>query len=97
MDGDTADYVDLAAWTCEVRRFVERDDGWWVLDGDPDNWGFSTDRARGFLTSFDPPGGPYIGLGSVLSTAHGRSLVVASIRLQNQQLMVMLMADENLA
>jgi len=88
-----SDYVELQAWTGETRRLAERDDGWWVFE-DPKNWEFSKDATHGFLTSFDPPGGPHMVLGSALITARGRRLVVASIQMKDQQLRVILMPEE---
>lgn len=87
------DYVELRGRD-RTRRLVERDDGWWVLDGTPEGWQFSRDAGHGFLTSFDPPDGPHTALGSVLVTARGRRLVVASILMKDEQLKVILMPEE---
>ena len=88
------DYVELRDLAGGIRRLVERDDGWWVFEEVPENWKFSKDATHGFLTSFDPPGGPNTALGSILITARGRRLVVASIQVKGQQLRVILMPEK---
>jgi hypothetical protein len=89
-----SDYVELRASTGEMWRLIERDDGWWVFEGALEDWGFSKDADHGFVTSMDPPGGPHTALGSVLITARGRRLVVASILMKGRQLKVILMPEE---
>jgi len=88
------DYVELQASTGPVGRFVERDDGWWLFEGDVEDWKFSTDEAHGFLVSFEPPGGAKTALGSFFVTARGRRLVVASIVKKEGQLRIILMRRE---
>lgn len=88
------DYVELLASTGEISRLTEGDDGWWTFEGALDSWVFSTDAGHGFLTSFDPPDGPTIALGSLLMTARGRRLVVASILVKEQRLKIILMPEE---
>ena len=89
-----SDYVELRASTGEISRFVEEEDGWWVLEGAAEKWEFSSDATHGFFTSFDPSGGPHTALGSVLITAHGKHLVVASILMKGEQLKIILMPEE---
>ena len=88
-----SDYVELSASTGEARRLTEGDDGWWTFEGAFENWAFSSNVTHGFLISFDPPGGPHTALGSVLITARGRRLVVASILVKGQQLKIILMPE----
>jgi hypothetical protein len=88
------DFVELCASTGEIRRLVEQDDGWWLFDGVTENWRFSEDTSHGFLTSVDPPDGPYFGLGSAFLTANGRHLIVASILSKGRRLKVILMPED---
>jgi hypothetical protein len=88
---DEKDFVELKGETGVVARFVEDPDGWWSLEGGDTGWTYSADPDRGFCTSFDPPGGPHVELGTAMTTRHGRYLVVASIRREGGRLMMILM------
>jgi hypothetical protein len=85
------DYVELHGRTGTVRRFVERDDGWWICKESAENWKFSKDETHGFLTSFEPTDAPRLALGSVINTARGRNLVVVSILMEGMSVKIMLM------
>lgn len=91
MKNDENDFVELQGEIGEVRRFFEDSDGWWRLGGGHEGWEFSADGRHGFLTSFRPPQGPYVELGTDLTTHRSRHLVVASIRLEAGSLMMILM------
>lgn len=54
-------------------------------------WHYSADPDHGFVTSFDPPGGPCVELGTTLTTQRGRRPVVASIRREGSRLMMIMM------
>jgi hypothetical protein len=84
------DFVELKG-AGELRRFLEDTDGWWRLEGEDEGWEYFTDPDHGFLTSFDPPGGPHVELGTTLTTRRGRHLVVASIRRKAGSLMMIMM------
>ena len=85
MSEDT-DYIELKGRTGELHRFVECDDGSWLLDGDATGWGFTTDDA-GKIRAMDPPGGPYMPLRAVTLTTHqGRKMIVAAIDLKEKKL-----------
>jgi hypothetical protein len=89
-----SDYFELPAGAGEkINRFVERDDGWWILETIDEKWKFTHDD-RGFCSSFEPPGGPVTVPGSVFTTARGRLLVVASIVVKGQELRIILMPRE---
>jgi hypothetical protein len=88
---DQRDFVEFRADTEAVWRFLEDLDGWWRLKGEDHGWEFSADQEHGFLTSFRPPQGGYVEIGTTLTTRCGRRLVVASIRREDGQLMMILM------
>jgi hypothetical protein len=91
MKNDENDFVELQGEIGKLRRFFEDSDGWWRLEGGDEGWEFSADERHGFLTSFRPPQGSSIELGTNLATHRGRHLVVASIRREAGSLMMILM------
>ena len=92
MESEEADYIELNAWTGEVRKFVKPDRGgeWWVLEGSAVGWGF-TNRDHGDIVAMDPPGGPFVPLGVKLLTRSGRWLVVDAIRMSEGRLSIKLL------
>jgi hypothetical protein len=84
------DYVDVHT-SGGAKRFVEGDDGWWLLEGAPDDWRLVEDPEHGFLTAFETPHESTIELGSVFVTARGRRLAIASITMKDEEVRIMLM------
>jgi hypothetical protein len=82
-----ADWIELVprpGWG-ELRRMVEDEPGsgeFW-LDGWPSNWGIqhrgSHETGDYEVTACDPPGGPWVSLGTELITHSGRRVRVVSI------------------
>ena len=91
-----ADYIELVPRSRmgEVRRLVEEKPGsgeWW-LDGWPSHWGFETKGSKESgdytILAMDPPGGPFIDVGSEIISFGGRRLRVVSISDDWTQLIV---------
>jgi hypothetical protein len=91
MENDEKDFVEIRGGTGTVWRFFEDPDGSSRLEGEDEGWEYSADQHHGFLTSFRPPQGSYVELGTALTTHRGRHLVVASIRRGAGRLMVIMM------
>jgi hypothetical protein len=92
MENDEKDFVKITGDAGVVRRFFEDPDGWWRLESEDEGWQYSVDPGHGFLTSFRPPDGPSVELGTPMTTRRGRHLVVASIRQEAGRPMMILMS-----